>query len=147
MVILDESRARVSNLLGAGPTAKEYASVAIGTGVTAAAVTDTRLTTEIITGGGSRRSSPYSTRTSGGAQTNVTITQVTTSVTNDTCRWDTTFTFTSSFAVTEVAVVDDSTVPSTTTTKQGTYLFHQVFSAINVISGDTLRILADVRVA
>jgi hypothetical protein len=96
-----------------------FVNIAIGTGTTAAAAADTALQTEITTGGGGR-----------GAAT---ATQVTTTVTNDTTQLVKTFTFTASFAVTEEGILDSATTG-------GTLLAHQVFSAINVASGDSLQI-------
>lgn len=98
-----------------------FDEIAIGTGTTAAALTDTILQAEITTSGGQRRT---------GA--NVTGTRVTTDVTNDTAQWVTTFTFTGSFAVTEVGIFNDPTT--------GTLLARAVFAAINVVSGDSLQI-------
>jgi len=95
--------------------------IAIGTGTTSASASDTQLEHEITSGGGSRR---------GGAD--VTGTRVTTSVTNDTSQWVTTFTFTASFAVTESGIFNQSS--------GGTMLARQTFSAINVTSGDSLQI-------
>lgn len=96
-----------------------FVNIAIGTGTTAAAATDTALQTEITTGGGAR-----------GAATS---TQVTTSVTNDTTQLVKTFSFTSSFAVTEEGILDNAS-------SGGSLLAHQVFSAVNVVSGDSLTI-------
>ncbi len=92
--------------------------LAIGTGTTAAAATDTALQTEITTGGGARASA--------------TATQVTTSVTNDTTQLVHTWTFTSTFAVTEEGILDAALA--------GNLLAHQVFTAINVNSGDSLQV-------
>lgn len=96
-----------------------FVNIAIGTGTTAAAATDTALQTEITTGGGAR-----------GAAT---ATQVTTTVTNDTTQLVKTFTFTSSFAVTEEGILDNAS-------SGGNLLAHQVFSAVNVVNGDSLQI-------
>ena len=92
--------------------------LAIGTGTTAAAATDTALQTEISTGGGARASG--------------TATQVTTTVTNDTTQLVHTWTFTSSFAVTEEGILDAAST--------GNLLAHQVFAAVNVVSGDSLQV-------
>lgn len=121
-LITSAGKALVAGLIvvDVGGTAFDY--IAIGTGTTAAAAGDTALETEITTNGGERR---------GGA--NVTGSRVTTTVANDTSQWSTTFTFTGSFAVTEAGVLND---PSA-----GTLLCHQVFAAINVISGDSLQIV------
>ena len=102
--------------------------IAIGTGTTVAAVTQTELVTEITTGGGERR---------GGSD--VTGSRTTTTVTNDTSQWETTFTFTSSFAVTECGLFNASS--------NGTMLCRQIFSAINVASGDTITFTWKIQVA
>ncbi len=96
-----------------------FVNLAIGTGTTAAAATDTALLTEITTGGGSR-----------GAAT---ATQTTTTVTNDTTQLVKSWTFTASFAITEEGIFDNAS-------SGGNMLAHQVFSAINVLSGDSLQI-------
>lgn len=92
--------------------------IAIGTGSTAANAADTTLQTEITTNGGQRALG--------------TLTRVTVTTTNDTAQFVVTFTFTGSFAVTEAGVLSASS--------GGTLLCRQVFSAINVVSGDTLTV-------
>jgi len=92
--------------------------IAIGTGVTAPVAGNTTLGTEITTGGGARALA--------------TLSRVTTTVTNDTARLVKTFTFTSSFAVTEAGVLDSAAV--------GTLLCRQTFTAINVVSTETLEV-------
>lgn len=106
-----------------GGTAFDY--IAIGTGTNAAAATDTALQTEISTNGGERAAG--------------TGTRTTTTVANDTMQLVVTFTFTGSFAVTESGVFNDASA--------GTMLARQVFSAINVISGDSLQITWKVAVS
>ena len=106
---------RMSNLGGYST----FTALAIGTGTTPAAPTDTALQAEITTGGGAR-----------GAAT---ATQVTTTVANDTTQLVKTWTFTASFAVTEEGILDSATTG-------GNLLAHQVFAAINVASGDSLQI-------
>lgn len=96
-----------------------FVNLAIGTGTTAAAAGDTALQTEITTLGGAR-----------GAAT---ATQVTTTVTNDTTQLVKTWTFTGTFAVTEEGILDNAT-------SGGSLLAHQVFAAINVVSGDSLQV-------
>ena len=110
-------KALVSGLIltDVGGTACDY--IAIGTGTPTA----TALGAEITTGGGARR---------GGAD--VTGTQVTTTTTDDTAQWVTTFTFTADFAVTEEGIFNAATA--------GTMLASQSFAALNVASGDTLQI-------
>lgn len=92
--------------------------IAVGTGVSAAAVTDTTLGTE--------------TSTSGLGRASATASLVTTTQTNDTAQLVVTFTVTGTVAVTESGVFNAASV--------GTLLCHQVFSAINVVNGDSLQI-------
>lgn len=106
-----------SRINGAGSEAA-FTYVAIGTGTTAADVTDTTLETEIASGGGSRA--------------NGTASRVTTDVSNDTAQVQHTFTFSSSFAVTESGILNAGA--------SGVLLARQVFSAINVASGDSLQV-------
>lgn len=103
-------------LVDVGGTAFDY--IAIGITNTAANVADTTLASEITTNGGQRAAG--------------TGTRVTTSVTNDTAQLVLTYTFTGSFAVVESGVLNASS--------SGTLLCRQVFSAINVVSGDTLTV-------
>lgn len=98
------------------PAAATY--IAVGTGTNAAAVTDTTLQTESSTSGLSRASA--------------TVSLVTTSVTNDTSQMLKSFSVSGTVAVTESGVLNASST--------GTLLCRQVFSAINVVSGDTLQI-------
>lgn len=101
-----------------GTTTTPVTAIAIGTGTTAAAAGDTALQTEITTGGGAR-----------GAAT---ITNVTVTTTGDTEQWVKTFSFTSSFAVTEEGLLDNNA-------SGGNLAAHQVFSAINVANGDSIQ--------
>jgi hypothetical protein len=96
-----------------------FVNLAIGIGVTAAAAGDTALQSEITTLGGGR-----------GAAT---ASQVTTTVTNDTSQLVKTWTFTGTLAVTEEGILDQAATG-------GNLLAHQVFSAVNVVSGDSLQI-------
>lgn len=121
--ITNAGLAEVAGLLTADTagslTAFDY--IAIGTGTTAADATDTQLEEEIIAGGGNRR-----------GVGDVTGTQETTTVTNDTGQFVTTFTFTGTYAVTESGVFN--------ATSTGDMLCRQTFSPINVASGDSLQI-------
>jgi hypothetical protein len=92
--------------------------IAVGTGATAAAAGDTTLQTETATSGLSRVAG--------------TASLVTTTTTNDTAQLTTTFSVTGTVAVTESGVLNASS--------SGTLLCRQVFTAINVISGDSLAI-------
>jgi len=114
----------VAQQLG-GTTTSPMTAIAIGTGTGAAAAGDTTLGTEITTAGGER-----------GAAT---VSNQTTTTTGDTERWIKTFTFTNTFAVTEEGILDNNT-------SGGVLLARQVFSAVNVVSGDSLQITHNIQV-
>lgn len=117
-LIVTKGHQQIAQQLG-GTTTTPMTAIAIGTGTTAAAAGDTALQTEITTNGGAR-----------GAAT---VTNVTVTNTGDTEQWVKTFSFTGSFAVTEEGILDNNT-------SGGNLLSHQVFSAVNVVSGDSLQI-------
>jgi hypothetical protein len=98
------------------PAAATY--IAVGTGTTAANIADTTLETEISD--------------SGLARAAATVSLVTTDTTNDTARLVKSFSVSGTKAVTEAGALNASS--------NGTLLARQVFSAINVVSGDTLSI-------
>lgn len=107
-------------LMGSGaPSAPTY--IAVGTGSTAAAVTDTALGTESAASGLTRA--------------NGTASLVTTTVTNDTAQTTVTFSVSGTVAVTESGVFN-AAAPA----PAGTLLCRQVFTAVNVVSGDSLTI-------
>jgi hypothetical protein len=106
-----------SRINGAGAEAV-FTYIALGTGTNAAAAGDTALQTESSTNGLSRANS--------------TASRVTTSVTNDTAQLQNTFSVTGTVAVTESGVLNAAST--------GTLLARQVFSAINVVNGDSLQI-------
>lgn len=112
-----------SRINGAGSEAA-FTYIAIGTGTTAAAAGDTALQTEITTGGGARAAA--------------TASRTTTDVTNDTARLVLTYTFSSTFAVTEAGALNAASA--------GVLLNRQVFSAVNVVSGDSLQVTIDIDV-
>lgn len=95
-----------------------FTYVAVGTGTNAAAVGDTTLQTESAASGLSRAAG--------------TASRITTSVTNDTAQVLKLFTVTGSVAVTEAGLLNASS--------SGVLLARQVFSAINVVNGDSLTI-------
>jgi len=117
-LITNAGRALISGLInGSGsPAAATY--IAVGTGTNAAAAGDTTLQTESSTSGLSRAAG--------------TVSLVTTTVTNDTAQVTKTFSVTGSVAVTEAGLLNASS--------SGTLLARQVFSAINVVNGDSLQI-------
>ena len=97
-----------------------YVYIALGLGTAAAADADTQLTSEITTSGGARASASAS--------------LVTTDTAGDTAQLQNTFNFTDggTFAICESGVLNAAST--------GTLLAHQVFSAINVVSGDSLQV-------
>ena len=106
-----------SRINGSGAEAA-FTYIAVGTGTGAAAAGDTTLGTELAASGLSRVSA--------------TASRVTTDVTNDTAQLATTFTVSGTAAVTESGVLNAAS--------NGVLLARQVFSAINVVSGDSLTI-------
>lgn len=106
-----------SRINGSGAEAA-FTYLAVGIGTTAANVADTTVESEITD--------------SGLARAAATCTRVTTTVTNDTAQLDYTWTVTGSKAVTEAGALNDATT--------GVLLGRQVFSAVNVVNGDTLQV-------
>ena len=97
-----------------------YTYIALGVGTAAAADADTQLASEITT--------------SGGARASASVSVVTTDSAGDTAQLQNTFNFTEggTFAITESGVLNAAST--------GTLLARQVFSAINVASGDSLQV-------
>lgn len=117
-LITNAGFALAAGLLNGSGTPAAATFIAVGTGTTAAAVTDTTLQTETATSGLSRAAG--------------TVSLVTTSVTNDTAQILKSFSVTGTVAVTESGVLNASS--------SGTLLCRQVFTAINVVNGDTLQV-------
>lgn len=105
-----------------GTTAAPVTAIAIGIGSPSA----TALGSEITTNGGQR-----------GAAT---VTNQTTTTTGDTEQWVKTYSFTGTFAVTEEGLFDNNS-------SGGNMLASQSFSAINVISGDSVQFTHKVKYA
>ncbi len=120
-LVVSAGKALVAGRINGSGTPAAATFIALGIGTTAANAADTALESEIVTNGGQRAAA--------------TVSLQTTDTTNDTARLTHTFTFTGSFAVTESGVLNDATT--------GTLLSRQVFSAINVASGDSLAITWD----
>ncbi len=116
-LIVNVGKAQIASLIG-GLGANPFTYVAVGTGTTAAAATDTALETEV-------------------ARVQTTNSLTTTSVTNDTAHFEGTIDFTSSYAITEYGLFDAST--------GGNMLNRAVKSAINVSNGDSIKVLWDVQ--
>ena len=123
-LVTNAGMAGVAGRINGSGSPAAFTYIAIGTGATAAAAADTTLVTESSGNGADRASA--------------TVSLVTTDVTNDTARLVKTFTFTGSFALTESGIFNAAS--------SGTLLARQVFSAINVISGDSLQITWDIDV-
>jgi len=123
-LVVNAGKAEVAGLINE-VTIGGFKWIAIGTGTAAAAVTDTALGAEITTGGGARGAAA--------------CTRVTTVVTNDTAQLVVTWNLTATFAVTESGCFDAASA--------GNMLCRQVFSAQNVVSGDSLEYTWKVSVA
>lgn len=106
-----------SRLNGSGGEAA-FTYIGVGIGTTAANIADTTLESEIVDSGLERANS--------------TASRVTTDTTNDSARLINTFTVTGTKAVTESGVLNAGS--------GGVLLARQVFSAVNVISGDSLQV-------
>jgi len=113
-----------SRIGGAGSEAI-FNYIAVGTGVTAANVSDTTLGTETAASGLSRVAG--------------TMSRVTTTQTNDTSQATTTFTVSGTVAVTESGLLNAAS--------SGVLLCRQVFTAINVVNGDSLAITWKIKCA
>jgi len=115
--------AGIAARIGGAAADSVFDVIAVGTGTTAAAATDTTLEAEITD--------------SGLAKAAGTVSRVTTTVTNDTAQSTYTFSVTGTKAVTESGLLNATP----------TLLCRQTFSAINVVSGDTLQITWKVKAA
>ena len=115
VVFTNAGAAIVTNRIIQAGTAPK--NIGWGTGTTAAAVTDTALTTEAAP-------------TTGGGRTVGAESRTTTSVTNDTYTVTGTVNAGSTLAITEAGTFD--------AVSAGNMLIHGVFSAVNVVSGDSI---------
>lgn len=110
-----------SRINGAGSEAL-FDKIGWGTGATAAAATDTALGAEKDASGGASTTHVVSAAT---------CTRVTTSVTNDSAQMVGTATASGTIAITESGVFNAASA--------GTLLARQVFTAVNVVSGDSIQ--------
>lgn len=130
-LITSAGKAAVASRINGSGSEAVFASIGHGTGATAANVTDTALQTEVTA--------------SGGAASGVhvvaaaTASRTTTTVTNDTARFVGTVSITGTIAITESGVFNATT--------NGTLLARQVFSAINVVNGDSVQYTWDIKAA
>lgn len=116
-LVTDAGKAAVAGLIN-GVITDFFDYIALGTGTTAAAAGDTTLGTETSASGLARAASTNS--------------RVTTDVSNDTAQLSKAFSSLATAAITESGVFSAAAA--------GTLLARQVFSAINVVSGDELTI-------
>ena len=122
-LVVSAGKAGVASRINGSGSEALFDKIGWGTGTTGAAAGDTTLQTEVTT--------------SGGAASGVhvvsaaTASRVTTTVTNDTAQLVGTVTAGGTIAITESGVFNAAT--------NGTMLCRQTFSAINVVSGDSIQ--------
>jgi hypothetical protein len=124
MGIANAGRAVVSARLY-GTASAAYGAIGMGTGTTAFNAADTTLETE-KKADGTAASGVHAI-----ASGSVTASSVTTTVTNDTAQFVGTVAMTATLAVTESGLFNADT--------NGTLLARQTFSAVNVVSGDSIQ--------
>lgn len=130
-LITTVGKAAVAGLINGVGSVPTFVSIGQGTGATAAAAGDTALQTEVKADG---------TAASGvHAVASATATLVTTTTTNDTAQFVGTISETATIAVTESGVFNATT--------NGTLLARQVFTAVNVVSGDSLQFTWKIKAA
>lgn len=132
-LITSAGKAGAASRINGSGAAAAFTAIGIGTGTTAANVADTAMETGKAADG-SADSGVHALATA-----SVTASRVTTTVTNDTAQLVGTITFTGTIAVTESGVFNADT--------NGTMIARQVFSAINVVSGDTLQLTWKIKAA
>lgn len=117
-VITNAGKAEVANLVGSVSGESPFTYLGVGIGTTAAAAADTALESEIVDSGLERAAA--------------TVTRQTTTVANDTLQLVKSWSSTGAKAVTECGALNAASV--------GILLGRQVFSAINVVSGDAIQV-------
>jgi hypothetical protein len=133
MALTTAGKAGAINRVSGFGTPAAYTAIGLGIGTTGVAAGDTALETEKKTDG-TAASGVHAIPT-----VSVTISNVTTTLTNDTAQWVGTATFTASLAVTESGIFNADT--------NGTMLCRQTFSAVNVVSGDSIQFVWKVKAA
>lgn len=118
-LIVNVGKQEIAKLLGAGLGGVSFSHIAIGTGTTAPASTDTALGAEVM-------------------RAAATVTLETTNITNDTVVFTADFSFTSAYAITEAGVFNAAT--------GGVLLDRITFATKNVDNRDTLRIVMKITV-
>lgn len=117
-LVTDAGKAGVASRINGSGAEAAFTYIAVGTGTNAASSSDTTLQTELAASGLSRAAA--------------TVSRVTVDVTNDGARLTYTFTVTGTAAVTESGIFNASS--------SGVLLARQVFSAVNVVNGDSLAV-------
>ena len=117
-LVTTTGRAGVASRINGSGAEAAFTFIGVGTGTTAAVIGNTTLETETVDSGLSRVAASAS--------------RVTTDATDDTAQLVTTFTVSGTKAITESGVLN--------AVSAGVLLARQVFSAINVVSGDSLQI-------
>ncbi|MEM0162743.1 MAG: hypothetical protein QXO62_06745 [Thermoproteota archaeon] len=113
-LVVAVGKAQIAGLVG-GLATGTASYMAVGTGTTAPSSSDTALGSEVLR-----------------VQTSNSL--VTTNTTNDTLQLQGNFSFTASYAITEMGVFNASS--------GGTMFIRNTFGAINVVSGDTITIIS-----
>ena len=124
-LITNAGFAGAASRLGGSGAEAIFNYIAVGTGIVAASAANTTLGTETAASGLSRVAG--------------TVSRITTTQTNDTSQVTTTFTVTGTVAVTESGLLNAASV--------GVLLCRQVFTAINVVNGDSLAITWQIKCA
>lgn len=124
--------AAASRLNGAGAEAA-FTAIGIGTGTTAFDVANTAMET------GKKADGTADSGVHALATASVTASRVTTTVTNDTAQLVGTVSFTATLAVTESGVFNADT--------NGVMICRQTFTAVNVVSGDSLQLTWKIKAA
>lgn len=133
MGITDAGRAGAAAILGAVGSPAAYKAIGQGTGTTAFAASQTTLVTE-VKADGTAASGVHAVPSA-----SATATQVTTTVTNDTLQVVGTVSETATIAVTESGLFNADT--------NGTMLARQTFTAVNVVSGDSIQFTWKIKAA
>lgn len=121
--IVSAGKAALASRINGSGSEAVFTYIAVGTGAVAVTSGDTALGAETVGSGLSR--------------VNASASRVTTSVTNDTARLSNTFTVSGTVALTEIGIFNASS--------GGTMLCRTVFSALNVVNGDSLTINYDIQ--
>lgn len=120
-LVVNTGMAAVASRINGSGAEPAFTWIGIGIGTTGAAAADTVLETE--------RDEAGTTNTN---HKSASVSRVTTDVTNDTAQLVTTFNFSATLAITESGVFNAS--------PDGVMLARQTFSAVNVVSGDSLQV-------